>query len=145
MKECFKCGEEKPLSEFYKHKQMGDGHLNKCKLCTKKDVKEHREKNIDRIREYDRNRGNRFPPGYLEQYRERYPQKVKAMSLVNYHIKRGNLVKKPCEVCGSSKHLHAHHDDYAEPLNVRFLCAAHHHQWHAENGEGLNGENDGNG
>lgn len=38
-KVCFKCSENKVLSDYYKHKQMGDGHLNKCKTCTKSDAK----------------------------------------------------------------------------------------------------------
>lgn len=55
-KACFKCGEIKPLSEFYKHPQMADGHVNKCKVCNKKDVHEHRLENLDKIQEYDRTR-----------------------------------------------------------------------------------------
>lgn len=40
---CFKCGIDKPITDYYVHKQMGDGHLNKCKQCTKDDVSKRYE------------------------------------------------------------------------------------------------------
>lgn len=46
MKQCFKCLATKPIDEFYKHPDMKDGHLNKCKDCTKQDVKVG---NIERV------------------------------------------------------------------------------------------------
>ena len=137
-KKCFKCGEVKPLSEFYKHKQMGDGHLNKCKTCTKKDTSNHRENNLDKIRAYDRARGCRQNKEYRDEYRRKYPNKYKAHTIVSNAIRDKKLFRKPCEICETDAKNHAHHDDYLEPLNVRWLCAAHHHQWHAKHGEAKN-------
>ena len=55
-KVCFKCEEEKDLDEFYPHPKMKDGHVNKCKECNKTDNTKHRDKNLDKIRQYDRDR-----------------------------------------------------------------------------------------
>jgi len=137
MKICFKCGEDLPFSEFYEHKQMVDGYLGKCKGCAKLDVTENRNKNIDKYRKYDRDRGNRQTPEYLIELRAKYPNQYKAQNIVSNAIRDGKLHKEPCEICGESK-VHAHHDDYLKPLNVRWLCAAHHKQWHRDNGDGLN-------
>jgi len=40
-------------------------------------------------------------------------------------------------VCGAEK-SDAHHDDYAAPLAVRWLCRTHHFQHHAKFGGGKN-------
>ncbi|MCP5003295.1 MAG: hypothetical protein GY941_04985 [Planctomycetes bacterium] len=117
---------------------MADGHLNKCKECTKTDATRHRNANLDKIRKYDRGRGNRQPPEYHLKYRAEKPNAYKAKSMVNNAIRDGKLFREPCEVCCSEENAHAHHDDYLKPLNVRWLCAVCHKQWHAVNGEGLN-------
>jgi hypothetical protein len=63
-----------------------------------------------------------------------------AQGVVEKAIKKGILDRQPCEKCGKSglmqdgRHeVQAHHDDYNKPLEVRWLCQVHHHEWHKEN------------
>lgn len=33
MKKCVVCHEEKPITDFYRHKGCADGHMNECAHC----------------------------------------------------------------------------------------------------------------
>ena len=136
VKECFKCKTVKPLTEFYKHKMMADGHLNKCKECTKKDAGEHRAANIEKIREYDRGRANRpdrraAASAISRAWRDEDRRRSQCHSQVARAINKGTLVRSPCERCGDPKSV-AHHDDYDKPLDVTWLCQPCHKQRHKE-------------
>ena len=136
-KSCLECNEVRPIEDFYKNTSMTSGRVNKCKCCTKKGVTANRSLNIEHYREYDRARGNRQEDGYLKGWRAKYPNKYKAHGMVARAIRSRKLFKEPCEVCGGAE-VHAHHDDYAKPLNVRWLCPAHHKEWHTKNGSAKN-------
>lgn len=135
-KTCFKCHETKPLSEFYRHGMMADGHLNKCKACTKKDVRLHRLDNPERVRAYDRQRAKL--PHRKAQRRARYeseweqhPDRMKARNAVSNAVRDGKLKKRPCAFCGADRFVEAHHHDYSDPLNVTWLCRPCHRRFHA--------------
>ena len=133
---CVKCGEKKPETGFYKRAKSGRKDKT-CKACRCEAARKHRQANIDKVRAYDRERGNRQSMDYVRGYRESNPAKYKAHCAVNNALRDGILSRKPCEVCGAEP-ANAHHDDYLRPLDVRWLCQAHHAQWHAVNGEALN-------
>ena len=51
--------------------------------------------------------------------------KRKAHSFVWYALTRGLLFRQDCERCGDAK-TQAHHEDYAKPLDVNWLCCRCH-------------------
>lgn len=138
IKTCRKCGKEKESHLFYKQPNSKDGRDSRCSECAKENAKRARNERIEHYREYDRKRGSRQDKGYPSEYRDRNPNKYRSHNMVNNNIRSGNLVSQPCEICGETKTV-AHHDDYLMPLNVRWMCQAHHKQWHAKNGPGRNG------
>jgi len=132
MKRCFKCEADKPFAEFYRHPEMKDGFLGKCKECAKDDMHKNRQNNLERYRAYDRERGGRQTLEYQRNYRRANPEKYSAHQKLAYAVRTGRLVRPPtCERCPSKK-VHGHHDDYTKPLKVMWLCAVCHKQRHKE-------------
>jgi hypothetical protein len=146
MKACFKCGLIKPLSEFYTHPRMADGHLNKCKACTRRDTAERVERLsltdiawVERELERHRHKSRSYRdqgraktnPVAASRWDARNKHKKRAHSKVNAAIRSGALKRLPCEVCGAGN-AQAHHDDYSKPLNVAWLCVKHHAERHIE-------------
>lgn len=54
--------------------------------------------------------------------------KANARCYAGVYARRGVLKRKPCEVCGGVENLERHHEDYAKPLQVEWLCRTHHLQ-----------------
>jgi hypothetical protein len=132
MKKCFKCERQLPLADFYELPTMADGHLNKCKDCTKTDARKHRALNLEAISAYERKRfqdpeRKRKLLIYQNNLRAKNPLKARAWSMVYREIRAGRLHRKACEVCGEPK-TQAHHDDYEKPLDVRWFCFRHHRE-----------------
>jgi len=118
-KKCFKCGVEKEVSSFYKHKGMKDGFLNKCKSCCKKEAKERVnvlsndpewvEKERERTRDkYHRlNYRGKYKPSKeskrktIEKWKSKFPEKVRATNKSS-HLK------------AITKGNHLHHWNYSE-------------------------------
>lgn len=137
-KTCFKCGEIKELDQFYTHKRMADGHLNKCKECTKADTKQDYRTNPEAHRAYEKVRGQTEERKakqleYQRRTRERKKLEYIARTMVNNAIRDGRLMKEEaCSECGSTEKVEGHHDDYYKPLELIWLCFKCHRIRHGQ-------------
>lgn len=142
-KKCFKCQSVKSLDQFYAHQEMGDGHLNKCKSCAKRDVAERAEKlsrdPLWRAKERARCRdkqnkyralGLAVQPSQAtkRKWAAKNKIKVRAQILAQEAEKQGRItIKTACEQCGATGvKLEKHHPDYSKPLEVQHLCTKCH-------------------
>ena len=138
---CPGCGEVKPLDAFHVSKHTKNGRQSRCRVC-----RSHRSRTDNTPEALARRRAMRraSPDAHIEsnrRYRETHKNNRKkpkdqgvAHTRVWSAIKRGAVLRQPCEVCGG--HGVAHHDDYGRPLDIRWLCVQHHADWHRINGPG---------
>lgn len=118
---------------------MADGHLNKCKECAKTDVHDHRHgKGRAKVLAYDTARSKtqarmQHNRATTKEWREAHPRERAAQLKLAAAVRSGKVFKWPaCAMpeCASTKPV-AHHADYDRPLDVVWLCQAHHKQAHA--------------
>jgi len=133
---CFKCGDDKPLSEFYKHSGMKDGHLNKCKNCNKIDVANNYKNKKQQYQVYEKERFKRTERKehilkYQQKRRKKFPEKARAWNAVSNAIRDGRLIRLPCQNCGDER-SQAHHTNYSKPLDVEWLCFKCHRHVHGQ-------------
>lgn len=154
-KQCSTCLRLKPAKEFYRDKRKSDGLYSRCKACHGATVEkraktpEGRAEAVAKTLRYQASERGRAVTGAYKQsesykesirersraYYQRNPKKKYAHDKVYHAIKTGKLTRGVCEVCGSSD-VHAHHDDYDRPLDVRWLCHEHHVEVHLEGRNG---------
>lgn len=120
MKICYRCKIEKSSKEFSKDKTNSDGLQGWCKECSSQYKLKHRNRTWDKAHPAKCRE-------YKAKYEKRNPLKYNAHRALNKAIKKGILIRLPCEQCGESK-AEGHHPDYHKPLEVIWLC----HKCHVE-------------
>ena len=125
-KRCFRCGRLLPLSEFYKHKQMADGHLNKCKECTKNDAsKNYSKKSQDEMwMEKERARSRE------KYHRLGYYKKGSGGNMTTLNKIEGTTSKRLRNKGYDTNGKEAHHWNYNEPKSVLLMSRKAHRRLH---------------
>lgn len=140
---CKICGASSETAEFYA------GVRGRCKECHKAEVRKNRAERAQQYKEYEKMRFKRDPQraemnkawaktpegkashaASVARRNRLNPEKRAANVLVGNAVRDGRLFKPAeCSRCGlvpRRRDLHAHHHDYAKPLDVEWICVKCH-------------------
>jgi 5-methylcytosine-specific restriction endonuclease McrA len=139
MKQCSKCFETKPFTDFYKNNKVKDGLYAYCKPCSKEVAKNNylknpekhiaytkswKKDNPEKVNAQNRRRNKKYPEKLLEQtrrYRSKNPEVVanqnhrrrdRKINNGSFVIRKSfmrKLYESQCWYCGSNKNIQADH------------------------------------
>lgn len=134
-KTCTKCGQDKGISEFYKHKLAKDGLQSNCIDCVKSHAKKRQEEinNSPERKEQEkkRHREKYYRLGYKEKHKPTSEQKKKAM--FNYSSKYPEKIsaKNRCSIkAGKGKNVHHWSYNQQHWNDVFILSISEHNKLH---------------
>ncbi len=134
MKTCTGCKEEKNESEFQARKSSKDGLTARCKDCLSNydRARASLPHRVEARKKYAQsNKGKIKGNAAKKAWQDRNLIKRSAHIIVGNAIRRGDLIKEPCEKCGEII-VDAHHDNHEYPLDMRWLCKKHHAKLHKD-------------
>lgn len=141
---CTKCQVVKPVNQkhYYRNKQTKSGFASYCKVCMKFLIKKYyaayperannsskrwRDNNLGYYQKYYKNNALKRALN-TRRYRVKNIEKAKARDKINTLIKLKKIIKESCQYLNGQcrGRLEAHHENYNNPLNVKWFCSKHH-------------------
>lgn len=135
MKRCPTCAEVKSRDDFHKNRSAHDGLQTECRSCRAERQRARRQADPE-LHQLQRRRAYAADPereyARVTAHRAAHPGRIAAYDAVRRALGRGDLTRPDaCGACGcSDRRIEAHHDDYAKPLDVCWLCASCHKHKH---------------
>jgi len=123
MRRCPSCKQVLPLESFYRNTRK-NAYSSKCRDCLIEYAREWAKKNREYLRRWraaNRRRWIEYRRRALSTPEARAKQQ--ARSDFNVAVRRGRINRpSECSACGVKCRPEGHHDDYAKPLHVKWLC-----------------------